>query len=137
MENNNRRLLKDLPFENLEKGDVISRGNKGFGGEFSISGGQTFYEGGGSSDRGLQGFNDKEEDILREIWDNEEWFADADLKHIDLIPATKSITLRFEPIDIEEAEILAKGIIKILPHLQDGSYAWNKFKNITTQIKNN
>jgi len=136
MENNKKRLLKHLPFSNLEPGDVIWRGGRGHGGEFSISHGKTYYEGGGNSDCGLQGFNNHEEDILAEIWENPEWFESADLKHIDFVAKNDSITLRFKPIDKDEAEEFMKGLIHILPEIEKEGWVWSKFKGITTAIKN-
>jgi hypothetical protein len=132
-----KRLLKHLPFSNLEPGDVIYRGGRGTGGEFTISGGKTYYAGGGSSDNGIQGFNNSEEDILEKVWEDSEWFEDADLKHIDFIAKNDSITLRFKSIDIDDAEDLARGIMHILPEIENGNWAWNKFKGITTEMKNN
>lgn len=130
-------MLKDLPFGNLKAGAVIYKGGRGHGGQFSISRGNTYYQEGGSSHDGLIAFDDTEESILSAIWENEEWFEDATLSHIDVIPSTTCITLRFKAIDKEEAETLAKGIIHILPHLQDDSYTWNEFKDFTTAIRNN
>jgi accessory colonization factor AcfC len=137
MENNKRRLLKDLPFGELKKGRVLYKGGRGHGGNYSISRGNTYYSTGGSSDNGITVFDKSEESILDTIWDNEEWFEDAVLKHIDFIPSSTSITLKFDPIDIDEVEDLTKGIIHILDHLKEGGYVWNKFTDITTQIKNN
>lgn len=133
MQTNKRRLLKDLPFANLKKGVVINFINN----SYSIHNGDTFYIGGGSSSNGISMFEKSEEDILDTIWNNSEWFEDAVLTHIDFIPRNNSITLKFDSIDIEEAEALTKGIIHILDHLQDGNFTWSGFKNITTSIRNN
>lgn len=135
---NKKRLLKDLPFGNLEKGDVIYKGSRGFGGSYSITNGNLYYESGGASDRGLQGFNHAEEAILDTVWDNPEWFEVADLKHIDFIQKKGQIILRFEPIDKGDQEDLVKGLIHILPKLgEEKGWTWNKFKDITTSMKNN
>ena len=128
-----KRLLKDLPFANLKTGDVI----RNEGGRYLIHHGESFYEGGGSSDKGIENFGESEDQLLDKIWDDCEWFEDAELKHIELVPKTGSITLRFDPIDIEDAETLAKGIIHILPELTKGNHTWNKFKDITTAMRNN
>ena len=136
MKNNKRRLLKELPFENLKKGVVIWRGSRGQGGNYSISNASTYYEQGGSSSNGIEVFTDTEENILDLIWDNEEWFEDADLKHINLVPVTEGVLLRFKSIDRAEKEELMKGLRHILPHLMDGNYVWNKFKDITSSISN-
>ncbi len=132
---NKRRLVKDLPFDGLSVGTVLWKGGRGHGGNYSVSNIPTFYESGGSSDNGIHVFDKSVEDILDVIWDNEEWFEDADLTHIEIVPATDSITLRFKPIDKEEAVELAKGIQHVLKHLQDGSYVWNKFKDMTTSFR--
>lgn len=137
MENNKRRLLKHLPFDNLEPGDVIWRGGRGHGGEFSVSRGHTFYESGSSSGNGIYGFNKSAEEILLKIWDDPDWFEDANLTHIDVVAKTDSITLRFKPIDIEEAEEFMRGLIHILPEIEKAGFVWSKFKGITTTIKNN
>ena len=134
---NKKRLLKDLPFSDLTVGTVIWKGGRGHGGEFSVSNGKTYYKCGGSSDNGIRVFEQNEEDILDTIWEDKKWFEEANIKHIDILPKTNSIILRFDSIDLEDAEDLAKGIINILPHLKDDSYTWNKFSDITTQIVNN
>jgi hypothetical protein len=126
-----KRLLKDLPFGNLNKDTVLYRVN----GSYQLNNGKTYYET-GHSDNGCFVCNSNEKGIIDLIWDNPDWFEDASLSHIDLIPTTTSLTLRFKPIDIEDAEYLAMGIVHILEHLQEGNYVWNKFKNITTKITN-
>lgn len=137
MKNDKRRLLKDLPFSNLKKGDVLYRASRGQSGDFTVSNGNTYYDSGSGSSNGVKTFNELEEKILNKIWDDTEWFKDAELKHIDFIPKNSSITLRFDSIDLEEVEELTKGLIHILPHLTDKGYVWNKFSDITTSIKNN
>lgn len=137
MNNNKRRLLKDLPFDHCIKGTVIYKASRGHGGNYSISNKTTFYETGGSSSNGLWAFEKNQEEIIDLIWDNEKWFEDADLKHIDFITTPTSVTLRFSSIDIEEAEELTKGLIHILPKLAEKGWVWSKFDNITTSIKNN
>jgi hypothetical protein len=133
MKNNKRRLLKDLPFDNLKKGDVLYRVNGGF----QQSRGETYYEGGSSSSNGEIGYEGSSEEILKTIWENADWFEDADLTHIDFVSNDEGILLRFSPIDQDDKEDLIKGLIHILPELEKGSFTWNKFKEITTGIKNN
>ena len=137
MENNKRRLLKDLPFERCTKGTVLYKGGRGTGGKYTISSKETYYEGGTRSGNGLWGFDKQSEEILDLIWDNPDWFADADLKHIDFVYTTDSVTLRFAPIDAEDAHDLMRGLIHVLPQLAEGKWVWNKFKDITTGVKNN
>lgn len=136
MKNNKRRLLKDLPFENLSKGTVIWKGGRGHSGTYSISRFATYYSQGGSSSNGILTFDESAEEIIDLVWDKEEWFEDANLEHIDFVLSNKSLTLRFDTMDAEEVEELCKGLIHILGHLEDGSYTWNKFSGITTSIKN-
>lgn len=126
-----KRLLKDLPFGRLSKNTVLYKVN----GSYQVSGGKTYYEN-SSSDNATYICEPNEREIIDLIWENPDWFEEATLSHIDFIPTTTSITLRFNPIDIDDSEYLAKGIIHILKHLEDGSYVWNKFKSITTSIKN-
>ena len=128
-----KRLLKDLPFGNLTKGDVLYQVNS----SYQISGGQCYYSTGGSSSNGTQVLDKNEKEIIDTIWDNDNWFEEATLKHLDFIPKKDSITIRFDSMDIEDVESLVKGIIHILPKLDEKNYTWNKFINLTTQIKNN
>ena len=127
-----KRLLKDLPFDSLTKGKVLYKEN----GTYKTSGGKTFYENGGDSSRSTMVLGESGKDIVDVIWNNEEWFENADLNHIKFIPETNSITLHFDPIDLDDVEVLTKGLIHILSHLKDGCYTWNKFKDITTEIRN-
>ena len=136
MKNNKRRLLKDLPFEGLKKGVVLWKGGRGHGGEYSISRGETYYSGGGSSSNGILTFERPVEEIINLVWDNSEWFEDADLKEVEVIASTTSITLRFKSIDKDEAEELAKGIIHIFPHIEETGWVWSKFKDIVLRITN-
>lgn len=133
MKNYKRRLKKDLPFGNLDKGIVLYSVNSGY----QISGGETFYSTGGSSDNGTQVLDEKEKEIVDMIWDNEEWFEDSTLKHLDFIPKRDSIEIRFESMDIDDVIDFTKGLIHILPQMGNKGWTWSKFKNLTTQIKNN
>lgn len=133
-----KRLLKDLPFENdILAGTVICKGSRGTGTKYTVTRGSTYYGGGGSSSNGLLTFTEPEEDIIDAIWDKKNWFEPAELKHIDFVPKSDSITLRFKNIDREDAENLMKGLIHILPQMSEKGYAWSEFSDITTAIKNN
>lgn len=125
-----KRLLKDLPFEHLKKDSVVEYVNSGY----RVNLGNTYYSTGGSSDGGCFGFDKPTEEILSLVWDNPEWFEEASLNHISFVPSRTSVILEFKPIDIGDAEDLARGIIHILKHLEEGSYVWGKFKNITTKM---
>ncbi len=137
MENNKRRLLKDLPFDGCGKGVIIWKGGRGHGGKYSISNKETYYSTGGSSSNGLTLFDKNEEEIIDLIWDNKDWFVDADLKHIDFIFTTTSVMLKFDSIDIEDSKDLTRGLIHILPELKKKGWTWERFGDITTAIKNN
>ena len=136
MTHNKRRLLKDLPFEGLTRGTVVWCGGRGHGGKYSVSRGHTFYVGGTGSDRGIVTFEPPVEEIISLVWDDPLWFEDATLKHVEVIPKTEGIILRFQSIDIEDAEEFAQGLIHILPEMGKGSWVWNKFIDITTEMKN-
>jgi len=136
MKTNKRRLLKDLPFDRFTKGTVVESVNGGY----QINGGKTFYEGGGSSDNGTWSAIDAQYDVIETVWDNKDWFEVAKLKHIKFVPKKESITLHFESLDLDDVETLTKGLIAILPSLEDklngSSRVWNKFTDITTEIRN-
>lgn len=128
-----KRLLKDLPFEDLKKGTVLIKRN----GSYEIPTFETYYDTGGSSSGGTYVFeNSSEQEIIDTIWDNPEWFEEATLKHIDIVLGREEIKLRFAPLSTEKATALAKGIQRILTHLNDGSYTWNGMGDVTTKIKN-
>lgn len=131
-----KRLLKDLPFADLNAGTVIYRVNSGY----QISHGETFYTSGGSSHNGVTILDKKEKEIIDEIFDNPDWFVEAKLEELKIVPKRESITLKFSPMDIDDVIDLAKGIKHIFPHLKDvkdGSYVWNKYGNETIHIDNN
>lgn len=127
-----KRLLKDLPFEKLVVGTVLYRVN----GSYQIDSFNTYYDMGGSSSGPTTVMDKAEKEIIDVIWDNEDWFEAADLKHIDIVLARNSLTLRFKTMSAEDVESFTKGIQRILPHLADGSYTWNKFSDVTTKITN-
>jgi len=130
---NEKRLLKDLPFERLTKGTVLVKRN----GNYEVGNFETYYETGGSSSNSTWVYSGAEKEIIDIIWDNSDWFEEASLKHIDIILGKEQITLKFDPISAETTTALAKGIQRILPHLNDGSYTWNGMGDVTTKIKNN
>lgn len=136
MKTNKRRLLKDLPFDHCKKGVVLWKGSRGTGGTYSVTGRKTFYSGGGSSDNGIWVFDRQTEEILDLIWNNDEWFEDAILSHIDFSHTNETVTLRFPSLDAEDAYNLMRGIIHILPHLKDKGWVWSEFPELTTEIKN-
>jgi hypothetical protein len=126
-----KRLLKDLPFANLKAGMVISEYNSGY----CIKNGETYYSTGGSSSNGITCFEESEEAIIKTIWDNPEWFTEAVLNKITLKARRDSVTLSFDSIDIEDAELLAKGIMALIPKLAEyKNYSWGKFENIETKM---
>jgi hypothetical protein len=129
---NKKRLLKDLPFGELTKGDVLRKCNGGY----VVEAFDTFYTSGGSSSGGVKTLDGSEINILDIIWENPEWFEDAELKHIEFKMNFNSITLKFEPLSAEDVQDLTRGIIHILPRLRDGPYVWGKFNGLTTSISN-
>lgn len=136
MKDNKRRLLKDLPFENLKAGVVIWKGSRGGNFKYSVTRPTTFYKEGGESSGGVVSFDaPNAEVILDTIWDNEEWFEDADITHIDIkIISNHEISLQFGSMDYEDVEYLAKGIQHQLQiNMPKDKYVWNKFE-VTTRI---
>jgi len=105
-------LQKDLPFDRLTKGTVVSMYNQ----EFIIECGETWYDGKlhGSSN-GIRTFEKEAQDLLKVIWNNEEWFKPVELKVAKYKRTSNSITIYFDsPADLEDIELLAKGIAKTL-----------------------
>ena len=65
----NKLLLKELPF--CKAGQIITR----CGEKFYIERGTTFYEGGGDSHNGHTVFEGCELELLKALWENEEWLG--------------------------------------------------------------
>ena len=113
-----------------------------YNGGYSVHGGRTYYGGSSSgSDSAQTVFSETEQDVISLCWDNPEWFEDATLEHIKIIPKTDRIVLEFKPIDAEDARALAMGIQHLLPYLKKApgdrsKYTWNKFEHITTEFGN-
>lgn len=128
-----KRLLKDLPFADLNTGTVLYRVNS----SYQISRGETFYETGGSSDNGIIVLDKKEKEIVDEIFDNTDWFANATLQDVRVVPKRDSITIKFLPMDLDDVTTIARGIKHIFPHLKDGSYAWGEYGDEEIRITNN
>ena len=137
MKNNKRRLLKDLPFENLVTGTVVWKGSRGVNANYTVTRPTTFYAEGGESSGGITSFDaPNAEVILDTIWDNPDWFEDADINHIDIkIISNKELSLRFEAMDYEDVEELAKGILhQLVINMPKDKYVWNKF-NVTARVR--
>lgn len=134
-----KRLLKDLPFENIKAGTVIFYGSHGHGhgSTYCINRGEALYESGGSSSNGCSSFNETEVSILDAIWNNPEWFIEAKLKHIDIIARTNEIILRFDSLDMDDAQMLARGIQHwiMISNKEDDNHAWSEFRGFTTKLK--
>lgn len=107
---NKKRLLKDLPFENLKAGEVMEIIN----GKISINHGKTFYKGGGDSDNGISQFNGASEEIIRTVWDNPAWFENVELPEIEIKVERNTIIFDFKPLSMEDAQELAMGIRKCI-----------------------
>lgn len=127
-----KRLLKDLPFADLNAGTVLYKVNS----DYQISRGETFYGTGGSSDNGIIVLDKNEKEIVDEIFDKADWFSDAVLEDVKIVPKNNSITISFLPMDIDDVIKLAKGIRHIFPHLKDGSYSWNEYGDEEIRISN-
>jgi len=126
-----KRLLKDLPFGELNKGTVLTKGNGGY----YVDRGQTIYKEGGSSDNGWSVLDDKECAIIDMVWENETWFAESTIKHIDIKATTTKILIEFEPVDLGQAQLFAKGIQHSFLHYgEEKNYSWNIFKGFTTRV---
>ncbi len=109
---NAKVLLKDVPFENMKKGDVITFYN----GSYIKERGTTWYDGNmsGSSD-GMLVFGKAESSIINIMWDLEEWFSSTNISPIKYTRSNKSITLSFDnPLDLSDIEAIAMGIRKTL-----------------------
>ena len=127
-----KRLLKDLPFSGLNSGAVLTKANGGY----HVDNGDTIYETGGSSSNGWKTLEGTECDIVDMIWYNDGWFEPSTVKHLNILVSRNNISIQFLPLDLRQAQILAKGIQHcIVNHLKDGSYTWNEFSGFTTTIR--
>lgn len=131
-----KRLLKDLPFGNLTIGSVITSCNGGY----MIDNGETYYDGGGSSMNRSFTCDNMQKEIIDLIWGNTEWFEPATINHIDIIAGTSQITIKFQPLDLGQSQVLANGIRHALQNYfnsenQEKYYSWDKYKGFTVSIK--
>ena len=131
---NKKRLLKDLPFGGLTRGVVLTKGN---GGYYTDLGDTIYSEGHGSSHRGQRTLDSiTEYDIVDLIWNNLEWFEDADLKAITIEASTDKIVISFLPLDLAQAQTFAKGIAWCLDFSWPASgYTWSEFKDFKIKMK--
>lgn len=117
-----------MPFGELKKDTVLSKGDSG----------GSFFVGGGSSSHTKPNFYGLEADIIANLWDNDDWFVDAELKHIDIIIESNKIIIEFDPIDLGDAQTFAKGIKSCLNKfygIEEHNYIWKKFKGFTIRFK--
>jgi len=127
-----KRLRKDLPFGKLSSGDVLTKSNDGYYVEL----GDTLYDGGGSSSKGQNIMEDKECEMLDLIWDNSDWFEPATIDQITMKAECSKIILSFEPLDLRQAQDLAKGIRHhLLDFGNDGNYSWSEYKGFSLILK--
>ena len=128
-----KRLLKDLPFGHLNKNSVLTKNGCGY----FIDNGVVLYTQGGGADNGKTVFEKEEEDIIDMIWDNPDWFIDAEIKNIVIKAGTQSIEIIFDAVDLGQAQLFARGINHCLKshYGQDGNYSWNIFKGFTATLK--
>lgn len=123
---NKKRLLKDLPFSNLKSGNVLTKGNGGYYQER----GEMIYSSGGSSHNGWKVLQGSEIDIIDKIWEDTEWFEDADLSEIVIHVNCNEISLSFKPLDLGQAQDFAKGVASCLKNFygkEKGSYVWHQW----------
>ena len=80
------KLLKDLPF--LQAGNVFGTGCWA-GGGFGVDRGTTHYEGGGSSHNGVRVFEKHENQLLKDILEDEDWIEKIPEYEGDLIEKYK------------------------------------------------
>jgi len=127
-----KRLLKDLPFDALKKGDVLTKAVDGY----YIDCGRTFYSGGGDSSNGCNYMTENAAPIIDLIWNDPKWFVQADIKHVDIKATKDKIIISFDPVDLEQSQIFAMGIRSCLSKFasEDGSHTWDEFKGFTMSL---
>ena len=106
-------LQKDLPFGNLKKGNMITFQND----VFKINSGNSWYGGDifANNRKRIAVFNSNYVSLLKEIWDDENWFIPVKLSKIKYKGNNQSISLYFDsPLDLSDIETLAKGIKRTL-----------------------
>jgi len=111
--NNSRVLQKDLPFDNLKSGDVLSLYN----GKYIIDNGNAWHDGcvyGGSANGDVV-FCEPSQAILSAVWDNEDWFKPISISKVKYERTRKSIALRFDsPLTFDCIESIATGVQRTL-----------------------
>lgn len=127
-----KRLLKDLPFGNLTKGTVLTEGNGGF----YVDRGETIYKEGGSSSNGGVTLEGTEIEVVQMIWENPAWFTDATVPNLAMKVSTSKIEITFAPLDLKQAQDLAKGIRNCLQNFgnEEQKYVWQEFKGFTISL---
>ncbi|MCH7928789.1 MAG: hypothetical protein IID03_12550 [Candidatus Dadabacteria bacterium] len=111
-------LLKDLPFNKLKKGSVVTIWN----GDYIIDNGETWYDGKLSgSHNGHTHFDSIANDILETIWNNDSWFKPQSISSVKYSRTSKSIELSFDsPLNLDNIEMITRGIKKTLElHYKD------------------
>lgn len=129
-----KRLLKDLPFWNFIKWDVFSKWNW----TYYIDMWETIYESGGSSSNWINYLEQNEKDIVDLVWDNESWFVESKIDHIQIVAKNDKIEINFSPLDKRDAQDFAKWIqATLIEHFwkSDRNMVWNKFAGFTTSLK--
>jgi len=122
-----KRLKKDLPFGEFNrtvKGTVIN-----------YDGIKYFIHKYFSYDD-IYVFEENATQILNTIWNDPTWFEDAKINHIDILIDNDKIILRFDSVDIKDAENLAKAIDHYFHSvLGKENNNWDKLAGFTTKIK--
>jgi hypothetical protein len=128
-----KRLLKDLPFGGLNAGIVLTKANGGY----HVALGNTMYREGGESSNGWIVLSESEAAIVDMIWGNADWFVDARVNNLDFKVGKDNILVTFPSLDLEDAQVLAKGMKHCLIQFfgqEAQTYTWHKFKGFTISI---
>lgn len=102
-----KRALKDLPFWNIKKGSVILRDyDKDI---FKLSATENFH-----NSMWDEVFSKSEEDLLRLLWDNKDWFEKPEIGDIVIGIENNKITLHFNPLSLYDVKKLSKEIKELI-----------------------
>ena len=85
-------------------------------GGFYVERGETWYDGKPhGSHNGWSVFEGTAVDIIKAIWENQDWFEPCEITPIKWSRADKSITLSFsKPLPLDEVERFVKGVQRTL-----------------------
>lgn len=130
-----KRILKDLPFRDVKKGDVIGFINN----RYRIDHGDMIYDGGSTAHIGITEFDLTEHAILDKIWNDSEWFEEAKINHVNVVASKDHLTLWFDSLDLADAQEFARGVIHLMRNYFEKSSenrVEKKFRGFLIQLKN-